>query len=37
MKNQFTITFTDVEDSIGPFNGEEKWIVDFEETSKLFE
>lgn len=39
--NKFTMTFRDVEDSIKPFNGDEKypvtqWIMNFEETIELF-
>ncbi|XP_067204182.1 uncharacterized protein [Linepithema humile] len=41
MKNKFAMTFRDVEDSIRPFTGDEKypvarWIVDFEEAAELF-
>ncbi|KYQ59576.1 hypothetical protein ALC60_01402 [Trachymyrmex zeteki] len=31
------MTFRDVEDSIRPFNGDEKCPIDFEETAELFE
>jgi len=42
VKSKFAITFKDVEDSIRPFNGDEKysmarWITDFEEAAELFE
>lgn len=40
-KNKFAMTFRDVEDSIRPFDGDEKypvvrWITDFEEVAELF-